>query len=130
MIGEIKKAFQEIEKLPKKKQLELAQLIQDELNWDKTFLQSQDKLSQLAEEALAEYNTVELKSSLHKILDNIENEQLLRVIYDFLKQRENPEEGQIWKTLTEEQKREVYLSYEESNDDNNLIEWKDIKKRT
>ena len=55
MIDPIKKAFQEIEKLPKKKQLELAQLIQDELSWDNTFQQSQDKLSQLAKGALTEY---------------------------------------------------------------------------
>jgi argonaute-like protein implicated in RNA metabolism and viral defense len=49
--------------------------------------------------------TIELKSDLHKILDRIENEQLLRTIYDFLKQRETAKEGQIWKTLTEEQKK-------------------------
>lgn len=73
--------------------------------------------------------TVEMKSDLHKILDKIENEQLLRTVYDFLKQSENVEEGQIWKTLTEEQKREVYLSYEESQDDKNLIDWEDIKKK-
>jgi hypothetical protein len=50
-------------------------------------------------------STIELKSSLHKILDKIDNEQLLRTIYDFLKQREHQHEGEIWKTLTEEQKR-------------------------
>ena len=72
---------------------------------------------------------VELKSDLHKILDKIENEHLLRAIYDFLKQNENVEEGQIWKSLTEEQKKEVYLSYEESQDDNNLIDWDQIKKK-
>jgi hypothetical protein len=72
---------------------------------------------------------LELKSDLHKILDKIENEQLLRTIYDFLKQGETAEEGQIWKTLTEEQKKEVYLSYEESRDDNKLIPWDNIKKK-
>ncbi len=30
-------------------------LIQDELSWDNTFSQNQDKLSQLAKEALHEY---------------------------------------------------------------------------
>jgi hypothetical protein len=55
MNDQVKKAFQEIEKLPRKEQLELAQLIQDELSWDKTFQQNQDKLSQLAKEALTEY---------------------------------------------------------------------------
>lgn len=73
--------------------------------------------------------TIELKSDLHKILDRIDNEQLLRTIYDFLKQSENAQEGQIWKTLTEEQKKEVYLSYEESNDDENLIDWGTVKKK-
>ncbi|MBA4056168.1 MAG: hypothetical protein C0490_15745 [Marivirga sp.] len=73
--------------------------------------------------------TIELKSDLRKILDGIEDEQLLRTVYDFLKQRENNEVGQIWKTLTDEQKKEVYASYEESKDDNNLTSWEDIKKK-
>lgn len=73
--------------------------------------------------------TLELKSDLHKILDKIENEQLLRTVYDFLKQRETAKEGQIWKSLTNEQKKEVYLSYEESNDDNRLISWDSVKNK-
>ena len=73
--------------------------------------------------------TIELKSDLYKILDRIDNEQLLLTIYDFLKQRENAQEGQIWNTLTEEQKKEVYLSYEESQEDKNLIEWEIVKKK-
>lgn len=73
--------------------------------------------------------TIELKSDLHKILDKIENEQLLRAIYDFLKQNESAEEGKIWKTLTEEQKKEVYSSYEESQDDKKLTDWDTVKKK-
>jgi len=73
--------------------------------------------------------TIELKSDLHKILDRIENEQLSRIIYDFLKQRETAKEGQIWKTLSEEQRKEIYLSYEESQDDKNLIDWDTLKKK-
>jgi hypothetical protein len=73
--------------------------------------------------------TIELRSNLHKILDKIENEQLLRAIYDFLIQKESAVEGQIWKTLTEEQKNEVYLSYKESEDESNLTDWNDIKNK-
>ena len=73
--------------------------------------------------------TMELKSDLLKILDRIDDEQLLRTIYDFLKQSENAEVGQIWKTLTDEQRKEVYASYEESKDDNKLTSWEDIKKK-
>ena len=73
--------------------------------------------------------SIELKTDLHKILDRIENEQLLRTVYDFLKQGEDAKEGQIWKTLSEEQKNEVYLSYDESENDQNLIDWESIKKK-
>lgn len=67
--------------------------------------------------------TYELKSDLHKLFDSIENEQLLRTIYDFRKRREDAKVGEIWSTLTEEQKNEVYLSYEESEDEKNLKNW-------
>jgi hypothetical protein len=73
--------------------------------------------------------TVELKSDLLKLLEKIEDEQLLRTIYDFVKQSENAEVGQIWKTLTDEQKSEVYASYEESQDDKNLTSWEDVKRK-
>lgn len=72
--------------------------------------------------------TIELKSNLHKMMDRIDNEHLLHAIYDFLKDRMDSEEGQIWKSLTDDQKKEVYLSYQESEDDN-LISWDDVKKK-
>ena len=37
------------------KQIEIAKLIQDELSWDATILQSQDQLASLSKEALKEY---------------------------------------------------------------------------
>ena len=74
-------------------------------------------------------STIELKSNLHKIVDKIDNEQLLQTIYDFLKLSENSQEGQIWKSLTEEQKKEVYLSYQESEDDRNLVSWDEVNKK-
>ena len=73
--------------------------------------------------------TIELKSNLHKMVDKIDNEQLLHAIYDFLKDRMSSEEGKIWQSLTEEQKKEVYLSYQESEDNDNLISWEDVKKK-
>ncbi len=49
----LKKAFAEIQKLPKKDQDSLAQIIleeiEDEKRWDKAFAKSQHKLSKIAE---------------------------------------------------------------------------------
>ena len=72
--------------------------------------------------------TIELKTNLHKIVDRIEDERLLQAIYSFLQVRENSEEGQMWKSLTEEQKKEVLQAYEESENDANLIDDKDVWK--
>ena len=72
---------------------------------------------------------MELKSDLHKMLDQIENEQLLRTIYDFLKERTDAPEGAIWESLTEEQKKEVQLSYVESQVEEPLIAWEELKKK-
>ena len=55
MIDQLKKAIQQIEKLPETKQIEIANLIQNELSWDTTILQSQDQLASLAKEALKQY---------------------------------------------------------------------------
>lgn len=55
MIEQVKRAIQQIEKLPESKQIEIAKLIQDELSWDASILQSQDQLASLAKEALKEY---------------------------------------------------------------------------
>ncbi len=55
MIEQVKRAIQQIEKLPESKQIEMAKLIQDELSWDATILQSQNQLASMAKEALKEY---------------------------------------------------------------------------
>jgi len=71
-------------------------------------------------------STTEKKTNLHKIVDRIEDERLLRVIYDFLEVREKSTEGQLWKTLTAKQQEEVLQACDDSENDDNLIEDKDV----
>jgi hypothetical protein len=71
-------------------------------------------------------STTEIKTNLHKIVDRIEDERLLRVIYDFLEVREKSNEGQLWKMLTTEQQQEVLQAYEDSENDSNLIDDEDV----
>lgn len=65
--------------------------------------------------------TLELKLHIHKIVDGIQNEQLLKAVYDFLKIRENEKPGKLWNTLTEAEKQEVLLAFEESENPKNLV---------
>ena len=50
--------------------------------------------------------------------------RLLRTIFSFLKERENSEDSRIWDSLTDEQKKEVLLAYDES--EASLIKDKDV----
>jgi len=75
-------------------------------------------------------STVKLKSNIHNIVDRIQNEELLQAVYDFLKVKETNKSGGLWESLTKEQKEEVYLSFEESEDDSNLIDRESFFKRT
>ncbi len=71
-------------------------------------------------------STTEIKTNLHKIVDRIDDERLLKVIYDFLEVREKSNKGQLWQTLTTEQQQEVLQAYEDSENDSNLIDDEDV----
>ncbi|MFM6975530.1 MAG: hypothetical protein ACKOW2_01615 [Sphingobacteriaceae bacterium] len=72
---------------------------------------------------------VELKSNIHKIVDGIQNEQLLQSLYDFLKLRAEAQPGQLWSKLSAEQQKELLLSFEESDDENHLLEREKVFKK-
>ena len=55
MISELKKAVEKAEKLSEKEQKVIAQLIVDEINWDKSLTDSSSTLDNLSSEALVEY---------------------------------------------------------------------------
>lgn len=73
-------------------------------------------------------NLVSLKYDLHNLLDKVESEQLLRTVYDFLSQVQN-KQGTIWNSLTEYEKSELFLSYAESENLENLKTWDNIKSK-
>jgi len=73
-------------------------------------------------------NTLKLKSNIHKIVETIQSEQLLQTLYDFLKSKEKNQSGKLWESLTDEQKSEVLLAYNESEDENILIDSDEIFK--
>ena len=55
MIAALKLAMEKAEKLSEKEQEAIAKLILDEVEWNKTFANSSDQLSMLANEAVEEY---------------------------------------------------------------------------
>lgn len=62
-------------------------------------------------------------------MDEIESEQQLKTIYGFLKIKESIQSVSAWDSLSEDQRQEVLLAYEESEDENNLIDAREVFKR-
>ena len=57
MVAELKEVISTIEKLKDEEQREIAKMLNDEMNWDTTLQNSQEKLNNLAQEALNEYKS-------------------------------------------------------------------------
>ncbi len=69
-----------------------------------------------------------IKEDFHHLIDTIDDEQLLNSYFQLMQQLTS-QNGQIWNNLTEHQKNEVLLSYDESFDDKNLIPHEQVKKQ-
>ena len=57
MVTELQEVISTIEKLKDEEQREIAKMLSDEMNWDTTLQNSQDKLNNLARQALNEYKS-------------------------------------------------------------------------
>ena len=67
-------------------------------------------------------NKTTLRLNLHKLIDKIENQNLLEEYYKEIKSIIENSQGKIWEKLTNEQKKEILLFYEESETDNHLLD--------
>lgn len=70
-----------------------------------------------------------LKSSIHQLIDEIENEELLETLRDFLYLKKTTKPGKMWDELPDEKKEEIILSLEESEDESTLIPREQFLKR-
>jgi hypothetical protein len=69
------------------------------------------------------------KEKLHILVDQIQDEKLLKAYLDLLENRAKEVVGKLWNTLSNQEKEELLLSYEESFDDDNLIDNKEVKSK-
>ena len=74
-------------------------------------------------------NTIELKKSFHLLIDSIDNENLLIIFYDIMKKRSSARDGRLWEGLTNQDREELLLALEDSEDPENLISHDEMKKK-
>lgn len=73
--------------------------------------------------------SIELRSSIHKLVDSIKSDEMLRRIHDLLASS-GEEGGQgVWQTLTDAQRERVLAAYSSSLDPKNLSTTDEVMKR-
>lgn len=70
-----------------------------------------------------------LKDSVHQLIEEIDNKQLLETLRDFLLLRKETQPGKLWEELPEDKKQDILLALEESADKSTLISREDFLKR-
>ncbi len=74
-------------------------------------------------------DTNDIRSDFHVLIDQIENEQLLAKYYHLLVSATDNKEGKLYRCLSDEQKQQLLLAEEESEDPDNLISSKIQRKK-
>jgi len=62
------------------------------------------------------------------MIDKVNNDDLLEIVYQLLKSKGSDKEGQLLNKLTLEEREELYKAYDESLEDSNLVDLDQIKK--
>ena len=73
--------------------------------------------------------TLDIKESLHNLIDKTDNPDLLEMVYQLLNSKLSNKTSELLNTLTENEKKDPYKAYNDSSDDANLIDLKDIRKK-
>jgi hypothetical protein len=74
-------------------------------------------------------NIIGIKKKFHILIHSIENENLLLTFYELIKKRSSSKEGQLWNRLTQKEQDELLMSFEESENPENLISHDEMVKK-
>ena len=64
----------------------------------------------------------DIRTNLHQLIDEIENDQFLIKLYDLLSKSKDQNEGELWNQLSDEQRKELLITESESKYKENLVD--------
>jgi hypothetical protein len=73
--------------------------------------------------------TIELRANFHKLIDNINDENILSKFYDLLSRTNESKEGKLWARLSKEEQEELLIIEKESHDPQNLLPHVEMRKK-
>lgn len=74
-------------------------------------------------------STLDIKTSLHKLIDKIDNEVVLSRLYEILEKASTIKDGSLRNKLTDEESQEFLLIDTETDDEDNLISMETLKEK-
>ena len=72
---------------------------------------------------------MKIKDDFHNLIEKIEDEAVLKGYFKLIQRLNNNQTGELWDSLSAEEKDELLLSFEESFDPKNLICHEEVKKQ-
>lgn len=72
---------------------------------------------------------MQTREEFHKLIDTIQDNESLKSYLSLIQSLQNRQSGMLWNQLSEEQKEELLLAYEESFDPNNLLSHDQVRQQ-
>jgi hypothetical protein len=69
------------------------------------------------------------KEDFHKLIDKIEDEEVLKGYFKLIQRLNSNQTGELWDNLNAAERDELLMAYDESFDRNNLISNEEAKKQ-
>jgi len=63
----------------------------------------------------------EVRTRFHALIDEVENPSLLQRFFEIMQTSAKSSGSDLWSTLSDSEQQEVFDSYEESQDEKNLV---------
>lgn len=67
------------------------------------------------------------REQFHRLIDDIQDEESLKSYYTRIQRLQKVQSGDLWNSLTNEEKQELLIAYDESLDSGNLITHSQVK---
>lgn len=70
-----------------------------------------------------------IKKEFHELIDKVENILILEQFFNALNFSQNNSKAELWDSLTDSERNDIILAFNESEDENNLISFEEIKNK-
>lgn len=70
-----------------------------------------------------------IKKEFHELIDKVENTLILEQFFNALNFSQNNSKAELWDSLTDSERNDIILTFNESEDENNLISFEEIKNK-